>query len=471
MTESLQKPPPHGDPQQESAWIAFSRFEWYTNISDAFPNLSQQLGYSSDGEFHQAMKQGAGSTPSSFLESIHNSQLLPSVSAQELFAAYTLRRRDYQAFSASDTRNIAKIIQNTLPRNSPVHAYALFHQCSRLAREGEAASALEALAEGRNLLVEHPSGILCIWQDMLLALIHGTVAAQNGDFKTAFEQLNTSQHLAEGLGFALTGTIEFRIAQLYRESGQPDRALEIWGCQKRLSDLKKNRQWAHISTFHLNAASCALEGKDTARAREETHKAKEIIPYIQDNYPRLIGYQYLREGEIATQEENYEDGERMLTKAIDYFSEMDVVCEEGLMEAKLALGSYALLQKDPAMAWAILRSLIDESESRGCLHLRSRALLLQTWFFISDDPPAAEAYGNILERIHLIQNPSLLFHALGNLLTYAIKHLDEKEPEMLMRKIESLKKRLSDSCYEKLFEKHVLKRFGETKTEDLEQQT
>ena len=56
MTDSLQKPPPHGDPQQESAWIAFSRFEWYTNISDAFPNLSQQLGYSSDGEFLAVFK-------------------------------------------------------------------------------------------------------------------------------------------------------------------------------------------------------------------------------------------------------------------------------------------------------------------------------------------------------------------------------------------------------------------------------
>jgi hypothetical protein len=122
------------------------------------------------------------------------------------------------------------------------------------------------------------------------------------------------------------------------------------------------------------------------------------------------------------------------------------------------------------MAWAIIRSLIDESESRGCLHLRSRALLLQTWFFISDDPPAVDAYNNILERVHLIQNPSLLLHALGNLLTYAVEHLSEDEPDLILEKIASLKSRLSDSCYEKLFEKHVLNRFGGRVGEELEEQ-
>ncbi|NCF56563.1 MAG: hypothetical protein GWP41_09945 [Planctomycetia bacterium] len=459
-----------GDPQQEAAWIAFSRVEWFENISEAFPKLSHRLGYATDACFHNAMATALEVLPGSFASTLKDIELLPTMSSRELFAAYALRRRDYQAFSALDTKIISDHCAIVLPSNSPVHTYALFHRTSRMAREGQPHLALIELNEVRSNLVKHSSEVLQIWQDTLLSLIHGTAAAQDGDFKSGQEQLETALRHSNGLRFALTGTIEFRIAQLYRESGQPDRAMEIWSCQKRISSLKKAHQWANLSSYHLNAASCALDEKDTPRARKEAQQAKQLQPYIQEHYPRLIGYQYLREGEICTQEENYEDGERLLRQAIDHFAGMDIVCEEGLLEAKLSLGSYALLQNDPAMAWAIIRSLIDESESRGCLHLRSRALLLQTWFFISDDPPAVDAYNNILERVHLIQNPSLLLHALGNLLTYAVEHLSEDEPDLILEKIASLKSRLSDSCYEKLFEKHVLNRFGGRVGEELEEQ-
>ncbi|MEC9476843.1 MAG: hypothetical protein VX764_07395, partial [Planctomycetota bacterium] len=145
---------------------------------------------------------------------------------------------------------------------------------------------------------------------------------------------------------------------------------------------------------------------------------------------------------------------------LDFFRDLDPPCSEGLMETKVALGSYALYQNDLRMAWAIIRSLIEEAGERDCLPMRSRALLLQTWFFISSDPPTRASFDNVLERIHMIQNPALMIHALGNLLSYAVKHLDESDQAHLVHRIRGLRPMLEESCYEKLYQQHVTDRFA-----------
>ena len=136
---------------------------------------------------------------------------------------------------------------------------------------------------------------------------------------------------------------------------------------------------------YLNSAQCAMDSKETVIAKAELDACAELLPDVSKRDPRLQGFQYLREGELATLEERYEDGERLLRQALDFFRSIDPPCQEGLLETKIALGTYALFQDDLRMAWAIIRSLIEEAGDRGCFPMRSRALLLQTWFFISSD--------------------------------------------------------------------------------------
>ncbi|MGE4632209.1 MAG: hypothetical protein AAEJ47_04155, partial [Planctomycetota bacterium] len=102
------------------------------------------------------------------------------------------------------------------------------------------------------------------------------------------------------------------------------------------------------------------------------------------------------------------------------------------------------------------------------LPMRSRALLLQTWFFISSDPPTRAAFDNVLERIHMIQNPALMMHAFGNLLSYAVLHLEESDQAHLLQRIQGLRGMLEESCHEKLYQQHVTERFAPAMEERFE---
>ena len=60
----------------------------------------------------------------------------------------------------------------------------------------------------------------------------------------------------------------------------------------------------------------------------------------------------------------------------------------------------------------------------------------------------------------MIQNPALMMHALGNLLSYAIQNLEETDQAHLLQRIRGLKGVLEESCYEKLYQQHVSTRFA-----------
>lgn len=182
------------------------------------------------------------------------------------------------------------------------------------------------------------------------------------------------------------------------------------------------------------------------------------MPKVQELYPRLLGYRHLRRGEVCTLEEDYARGETMLVSAIDYFESIDPPCREGWLESRIALGQYALLQNNLPLAWAIIKKLISEADALGHLGLRSRALLMQTWFFVSETPPAEEAFEQTLDQLQKIHNPAQLFHAFSHLLNFCVEHLDEKEATTIREQMASLRDRLTDENYLQLLDRYVPER-------------
>ena len=452
--------PPAADSYQQAAWIAFARTEGYTQISAAVPGLIQKIGYKNPDQFHETMARCIESQPDEILRILLDPEIIPSISARELGAAFFIRRIDFEGISYRETAMFYRVVSPYIPIQSPFHGYAFFHECNRMCRNGSARMVPELLESRIDDCRCTESGVISIWQEALFSFLLGLSASYTGDFKTAHRELAVAYKKSVGLDFSCAISIQYRLAQLYRESGQYTKALEIWAADSTRSQMKIQRDWGRLAAVHLNAAQCALDGKLIDVAQAELEASKALMPLIVRHIPRLQGYQYLREGELATLEERYDDGEARLKQALDFFRDLDPPCSEGLMETKVALGSYALYQNDLRMAWAIIRSLIEEAGERDCLPMRSRALLLQTWFFISSDPPTRASFDNVLERVHMIQNPALLMHALGNLLSYAVKHLEESDQVHLLHRIRSLRTMLEESCYEKLYQHHVADRFA-----------
>ncbi|MEC9477172.1 MAG: hypothetical protein VX764_09050, partial [Planctomycetota bacterium] len=353
--------PPNADRHQQAAWIAFARTESCSQLSAMVPGLIEKIGYETTVQFHKAMELCADNSPEEIVGVLLNPDLTPSITARELGAAFFIRRLEFEGITYRETAMYYRIVSPYVPVNSPFHAYAFFHECNRMCRNGHANLIPELIDSRADSCKYSESGVLSIWQESLFQFLLGLSASYRGDFKTAHRELEAAYKKAIGLDFSCAVSIQYRIAQLYRESGQFNKAIEIWRSETFRSPMEMQKDWGRLAAVHLNAAQCALDSKMSEVARTELEASRELITKAHFNIPRLTGYQYLREGELATLEERYDDGETRLKQALDFFRDLDPPCSEGLMETKVALGSYALYQNDLRMAWAIIRSLIEEA--------------------------------------------------------------------------------------------------------------
>lgn len=446
-----QSPADHGiDP----AWIAFSRSENIGDLVSDFHGFAQGLGFQQPREAVQIITDlMSGPLPQS-LEFLFDRQSSHHSNAQELISAFIVRGVDYRGISAKETQWAYEFLRPRVRPGSPLHVYTLHHLCQRWIWEGQPATALKILEQHET--GEDPSAneALKLWQQTLIQSTQGFALMELGNFRGATKLLQQSLVTSQGLDFAIEESIHFLLGSLFRESCQPGKALEIWYDSRRIRKLEAASEWPRLVATHLNACRCSIDQKDITEARLALESAEHYLPHIQRRYPRLLGYRHLRRGELCTLEEDYATGEAMLVSAIEFFEKIDPPCPEGWLESRLALGQYALLQNNLPLAWAIVKKLIGEASDLGHLQLRSQALLLQTWFFVSDHPPDADAFEQTLDQLQVIQNPALLFHAFSNLLSFSVKNLEERESQKLRDQMESLENRMTDENYVQLFDRH-----------------
>ena len=454
------------DNLQNNTWIAFARSEKPAELSGEFHSLYSRLGFASRLDFHDAMNKAMLAPIQEVIEELSVESGSPSVSARELLAAFLIRRNDYYGVSAKETRMIHEALLPYLPGNSPFHGYAIFHQSNRLVQEGKAMEALELLDNFEKAIPAQSDEVISIWQKTLVVTARCMALTSLGLFREATDQLEAALREARGLSFTLTSIIEYHLAILFRDSGQQSQAISIWQHPARVKQLKENQCWENLVVNYLNACRCSIDLKDAKSAQFALEEAERYLPHIDSKYPRLRGYLYLRQGELATLKEDYLTGEERLTAAIDYFEKVLPPCPEGWLESRIALGHYALLQDNIPLAWAIIKKLIMEAEELGHMALRSQALLMQTWFFVTDQPPGQDTFEEVHDQVRMIHNPALLFHAFSNLLTYAIDHLGESEAQNILDQMESLRDRLTDESYDQLLDKHLPSHLREPELEN-----
>ncbi len=449
----------------DPAWIAFSRSENIGELISNFHGFAQVLGFQPPESAEQVITDLMSTPLQSSFESLfdHRSPYQPGT--QELISAFVVRGLDYRGIAATETQWALDYLSSRVRPDSPLHAYTLHHQCQRWVWEGQPATALKILDDFESAASAPKNEVLKLWQQALIDSVRGFALMELGNFRGATEFLQNSLKISQGLDFALQESVQFTLGSMFRESCQPQKAIELWYEPQRIQKMESAREWPRLVATHLNACRCAIDLKDASTALHALEKAEHYLPQIQDRYPRLVGYRHLRRGELCTLEEDYATGEAMLISAIEHFEISDPPCPEGWLEARLSLGQYALLQNNLPLAWAIVKRLIEEASELGHIRLRSQALLMQTWFFVSERPPAEDSYQQTLDQVQMIHNPALLFHAFSNLLNYSVNHLGEQEAEKLREKISSLRGQLTDTNYQQLIEKHLPNGLHETNPE------
>jgi hypothetical protein len=439
----------------DAAWIAFSRCENIHELTSNFQGFTENLGFNNPLDIQTLIQSTLEKPFSLSLSEIKSRWKSLSDTANELISAYLIRGMDYRNVTAQQTQEAYAVLRSSLNPESPLHGYAAYHQSMRWIWEGQPANAIQALDRFETNSVSQTNEVLVIWINTLIQSARAFALMNTGNFREATTMLQASHATSKKLDFSIRSGIESLLATLYRESNQSQKALSIWYEPERMQELECGQNWGQVTVTHLNACRCAIDLKDISAAHLSLELAEKYLPLTESYSPRLLGYNHLRRGELATLEEDYATGEEKLIAAIEYFEQLDPPCPEGWLESRLALGQYALLQENLPLAWAIIRKLIEETQELGHLSLRSQALLLQTWFFVSKQPPGADAYEQVLDQIHMIHNPALLFHAFSNLLSYAVEHLDESEADQLRKHMSALRTRLTDENYQELLEKHV----------------
>ena len=129
---------PDADRHQQAAWIAFARTESYEQIAAAVPGLIEKIGYENSEQFHKAMALCVDSPPDKILGILLDPELAPSISARELGAAFFIRRTDFEGITYRETAMYYRVVSPYVPAQSPFHAYAFFHECNRMCRNGPA---------------------------------------------------------------------------------------------------------------------------------------------------------------------------------------------------------------------------------------------------------------------------------------------------------------------------------------------
>ena len=296
------------------------------------------------------------------------------------------------------------------------------------------------------------------FEDFVRHLIHyqrSELARERGDYHQASESLSRSLEIVHRWAFAVPQIhCKRQLAHLLWASGQAQQALMVHRDPEARSIAERAGLSEWLLRSHLDATKCAIDAKDLDIAREELLAANASLA-ICSAADRYAGYVTLYSGQVALMNGDLDHAQSSFERAVDQFEALDPADNAGALDAKISLAEFALYERDYRSFFLILEKLVEEAESKECLDARSRLLVLNAYLFITDDPPLKEAFGQALQRMHLINNPALLLKALSFLFHYAIRFLGEREQAFVFLRLRNLEDVLEKSCYDSLYRDYV----------------
>lgn len=387
-------------------------------------------------------------------------QIAPTVPAEvRSYLLLFYLHHSQSALNAADLEHVEAAVDGC-PGNAAIDGLLL--QCLRGHQKvlrGRVLDAVNHLSEQLIFADESRDSLYGLYVRSLLHRNLGIAYQRAGDFHASHQQLTEASTIATSKGFLLEISCNWYLGSLLWASGQHRVALATHK-NERVRKIARDSQSTNLLLHsHISAAKCALDLKATETATEELQAAQELLDQAEDPWPEVHGYLLLYRGECEVQKEAFDTGLTLLQEAQSYFESLDPSHYPGALEAKISLAHFALFEGDFKTAMAIFQKLLHEAEEHGCLEARSRLLVLEAFLFITEDPPLQDAYSDLLTRVHLINNPALLFRALGNLYTYALEYLEEPDQLFLLERIRNLRSTLDQTCYSDLYRRYVTERY------------
>lgn len=326
-------------------------------------------------------------------------------------------------------------------------------------RAGQVGDAVQILTRE---LATLPTSNGSMYAEYLRCVLHrnlGLALQRLGDYKQAQQHLSNALRLARTYSFRLEFSCNFQLGSLQWAAGQYQAAIATHSNEDLRSAAREISDYNNLLHSHVSSAKCAIDAKDTDGAALELAAARELLATNPGAWPEVEGYVLLYSGELAVQQERFEEGLGQLQRAQSHFESLTPVHYPGLLDAKIAQCHFALYEQDYRTALAMVKTLLEEAERHQCLEARSRLLLLEAFLYITEDPPLRASYEDLVTRIHLIDNPAVQFRALGNLYTYSLQYLEEPDQLFLLERLRNLSETLPDQAYADLYQSYVTERY------------
>ncbi|MEM7165432.1 MAG: hypothetical protein AAF581_08210, partial [Planctomycetota bacterium] len=237
--------------------------------------------------------------------------------------------------------------------------------------------------------------------------------------------------------------------RIYRDPGLRDLASEIGAV-------------TFLVRCHIKASKCAIDLGSADLALEELYAAEDVLNAraSESRLDAYRGYAQLYAGEVAVLRGDHDKGIEYMKAAQAWFEEMSPPRTAAALDAKVSLAQVALEAGEYRTAFAIITKLLEESTQAECWDARSRLLFLQSYLFVSDDPPLRTAFDDLVLRTHLINNPALMLKTLSNLLIHAVEYLGDDDQAFLRKRIGNLQQFLEQDCFDSLYRTYVTERYA-----------
>ncbi|MCA8960407.1 MAG: hypothetical protein KDC38_07835 [Planctomycetes bacterium] len=294
----------------------------------------------------------------------------------------------------------------------------------------------------------------------------GYVWKSLGNFREANESFQNALRIARLYEFYTRPIYGSALGKLAWASGQYRRGLELHSDGVTRREARQNGDWRLLIDSHLCAAKCAIDLGMTERARGELDGAASLLESSGETSAILRGYRELYGAQLRAAEGDRAAARRAFLDVERRFRRGDPPCRQGAMDAwidRVELDFQGGRLRDALTA---TRALLDEAQEFGLAEARTRLLAFRARACLRESrqlgrptPRLRAGYDDLIERLHLMNNPRLTFLAFADLYAFARQHLDKREQKFWLLRLQALEPILERSCYETLYRDLITDRY------------
>ena len=328
--------------------------------------------------------------------------------------------RDYgHLYSTEETRALRARVNETGQLTIPEKFLLDLFLARALAEQGDGLAALQLALRDVDLSEDDSflQYVRCL-QAHVCSVAHQLIGDLNNSFRDAERALCLSQQSS----FTLQLECALLLARLQLSLSDPTNGFKTVASASIREFARRASQEEWLLQSHLVATQCALECKLTKKASQELAAAETLLEH--DGSGRAKGLTLLHRGEIHVQRGDLDLAEGCFHEALEFFQDLKPIDSGGVLSAKTALGCFALYTGEFTLAFRVVQTLLNEATELECHEEAARLQLIESYLFLTAEPPSQRAFQHARTRVQTLRNPVLRLRVLANLFTYALSRRD-----------------------------------------------